>query len=326
MNAVPRTFFLILIALVLTVAACGPSPSPDPDEAFATALSNQVEVHQEEPAGEEEHDHLDASELTGAMQVVLVPTELVLGPNRFAVGLFGSDGTMIHDATVHFHYYDLSDPQQAVLESESDAYAVQSTENPTTIYAHERNFDQAGDWGVEVEARLPDGTAARSRVGFQVLADSDSLSPGETVPVLRTPTLADVDQDLTRLTSATEPNLAFYQQSLDRATTSGKPTLLLFATPAFCQTRFCGPAYDIVSSLQQQYADQVNFIHVEVFLGLPNPEESGFKLAPSVEAFGLESEPWAFFIDEQGTIIYRVEGLFTAEELERQLRAYLNLL
>lgn len=325
MNAIPRTVFLILIALVLVVAACGPSPSPDAGEAFATALSNQVEVHQEEPAGEEDHDHLDSSELTGTMQVVLVPTELVLGPNRFAVGLFGSDGTMIHDATVHFHYYDLSDPQEAVLESESDAYRIQSTEDPTTIYAHERNFDRAGDWGVEVEARLPDGTAARSRVGFQVLADSESLSPGERVPVLRTPTLTDVDQDLSRLTSATEPNPAFYQQSLDWAITSGKPTLLLFATPAFCQTRFCGPAYETVSELQNQYGDQVNFIHIEVFTGLPNPEESGFKLAPSVEVFGLESEPWAFLIDEGGTVVYRVEGLFSSEELERQLRAHLDL-
>jgi hypothetical protein len=101
--------------------------------------------------------------------------------------------------------------------------------------------------------------------------------------------------------------------------------LLLFATPAFCQTRFCGPAYETVSELQNQYGDQVNFIHIEVFTGLPNPEESGFKLAPSVEVFGLESEPWAFLIDEGGTVVYRVEGLFSSEELERQLRAHLDL-
>lgn len=325
MNAIPKTVSLFLIALVLTLAACGPSPSPDADEAFSPAISNQVEVHQEEPAGEEDHDHLDASELTGAMQVVLVPTELVVGPNRFAVGLFGPDGTLIQDATVHFHYYDLGDPEQAVLESEADAYRIQSAEDSTTIFAHERRFDRAGDWGVEVEARLPDGTAASSRVGFRVVADSDSVSPGEKAPPLRTLTLADVDEDLSRLTSATEPNPAFYQHSLDWAITSGKPTLLLFATPAFCQTRFCGPAYETVSELQNQYGDQVNFIHIEVFTGLPNPEESGFKLAPSVEVFGLESEPWAFLIDDSGTVVYRVEGLFSAEELERQLRAHLDL-
>lgn len=325
MNSVPKPASLILIALLLAVAACGPSASPDAGAAFATALPNQVDVHQEDQPSREAHDHLDAAELTGEMQVVLVPTELVVGPNRFAVGLFGEDGTMIHDASVHFHYFDLSDPEQAVLESESDAYRVQSPENTTTIYAHERRFDRAGDWGVEVEAQRPDGTAASSRIGFQVVADSGSLSPGEAVPVLKTPTLADVGQDLGRLSSAEEPNLAFYQQSLHQAINSGKPTLLLFATPAFCQTRFCGPAYEMTSALQAEYGDRVNFLHVEVFLGLPNPEERGFKLAPSVEVFGLESEPWVFFIDEQGTILYRVEGLFSGVEIERQIRAHLGL-
>ena len=325
MNSVPKTASLILIALSFVIAACGPSASPDAGEAFATALPNQVDVHQDDQPSGEAHDHLDAAELTGELQVVLVPTELVVGPNRFAVGLFAEDGTLIHDASVHFHYFDLSDPQQAVLESESDAYRVQSPVDTTTIYAHERRFDRAGDWGVEVEARRPDGTAASSRIGFRVVADSDSLSPGEAVPALKTPTLADVGQDLGRLSSAEEPNPALYQQSLHQAISSGKPTLLLFATPGFCQTRFCGPAYETASGLHAQYGDQVNFLHVEVFLGLPNPEESGFKLAPSVEVFGLESEPWVFFIDEQGTILYRVEGLFAGTEIERQIRAHLGL-
>lgn len=325
MYSVPKNAYLILTALLLTVVACTPSASPASGEAFATALPNQVDVHREgQPAGEE-HSHLDAAELTGEMQVVVVPTELVVGPNRFAVGLFTEDGTMVHDATVHFHYFDLSDPQQAVLESESDAYRVQSAEGETTVYAHERRFDRAGDWGVEVEARQPDGSAASSRIGFRVVADSESLSPGEPVPALRTPTLADVGQDLGRLSSASEPNPAFYQQSLHQAISSGKPTLLLFATPAFCQTRFCGPAYETTSALQAEYGDQLNFLHVEVFLGLPNPEESGFKLAPSVEVFGLESEPWVFFIDEQGTILYRVEGLFSGAEIERQIKTHLGL-
>lgn len=325
MYSVPKPVSLMLIALAIAVTACGASTSPDTAGAFATSFPSQVGVHQDDEVGDQEHSHLDAAELTGEMQVVVVPTELVVGPNRFAIGLFDGEGTMVHDANVHFHYYDLSDPQQAVLESESDAYRIQSTENATTIYAHERRFDRAGDWGVEVEARRLDGTSARSRVGFRVVADSGSLSPGERVPALKTPTLDDVDQDLARLSSAEDPSPALYQQSLDQAITSGRPTLLLFATPAFCQTRFCGPAYEIANALQQRYGDRVNVIHVEVFLGLPNPEESGFKLAPAVEAFGLESEPWAFFIDEQGIILYRVEGLFTGAEIERQLKAHLGL-
>ena len=316
-----RYAYLILILLVLLLAACSGGPAPAPE--FATPLANQVEVHSDET--EDDHSHLEAAGLTGELQVVVVPTELVVGPERFAVGLFDAEGNMIHDASVHFHYYDLSDPEQAVLESEADAYHLQEPEGPTTIYAHERPFERAGDWGVEVEARRPDGSAARSRIGFRVAADSDSYTPGERAPALRTPTLADVNQDASLISSAAEPNLAFYELSLHQAISNGKPTLLLFATPAFCQTRFCGPAYETANRLHQEYGDRMNFIHVEVFTGLPNPAQSGFKLAPAVEAFGLESDPWAYLIDDQGTVVYRVEGLFTAEEIERHVQAQLGL-
>jgi hypothetical protein len=325
MHFIHRQLYLTLILLALALTACGgPSgaPAPATEPAFPTPLSDQVDVHVDDEV--DDHGHVEASDLTGDLQVVVVPTELVVGPERFAVGLFDAEGNMIHDASVHFHYYDLSDPQQAILESEADAYRLQDLEGPTTIYAHERTFERAGDWGVEVEVRRSDEGAARSRIGFRVVADSNSISPGEKAPALRTPTLADVNQDPSRITSALEPNLAFYQYSLDQAIANDKPTLLLFATPAFCQTRFCGPAYETVSDLQAQYGDQFNFIHVEVFTGLPDPAASGFKLAPAVEAFGLESEPWAFLIDEGGIVQYRVEGLFSGEELERQLRAQLS--
>jgi len=318
-----RVIYLVLIALALTLVACGGDEEPEPAAAFGAPLSDRVEVHEDEVS--EPHDHLEASELTGEMQVVLVPTELVVGPNRFAVGLFDAEGEMLHDADVHLHYFDLSDPAQAVLESEADTYRVHTEEGPTTVFAHERNFERAGDWGVEVEARLPDGRAASSRIGFRVVADSASVGPGERVPVLKTPTMADVGQDLSFLTSASEPNPAFYELSLDQALSTGRPTMLLFATPAFCQTRFCGPAYEMVSSLQEQYGDRVNFIHIEVFQGLPNPADSGFKLSPVVEVFGLESEPWVYLIDRGGSVVYRFEGLFTVAELERQLRAHLGL-
>jgi hypothetical protein len=327
-----KFLYLILISLMLTTAACGAAAASVPDQPapgadFEAPLSNRTEVHQddEHPDSDAGHGHLTAADVTGELNVVLVPTELVVGPDRFAVGLFDQDRNMIHEADVHFHYYDLSDPEQAVLEVEADAQRLQTPDGLTTIFAHEREFERAGDWGVEVEAHLPDGSGARQRIGFRVEADSASVSPGESVIGLDTPTLADVDNDLSLITSAREPNPAFYELSLAEAIASGQPSLLLFATPEFCQTRFCGPAYEMFNYLHQGYGDQVNFIHVEVFAGLPDPAYYGFKLAPTVEAFGLESDPWVYLIDDKGTVVYRVEGLFTREELERQLSAHLGL-
>lgn len=321
--------YSFLIPLILALAACGAAVASAPDQPasaadFEAPLSNQVEVHQDQEETHE-HSHLAPAEVTGEIQVVLVPTELTVGPNRFAVGLFDPEQGLIHEADVHFHYYDLKNPEQAVLETEANAYRVQDPEGLTTIFAHERNFTRSGDWGVEVEIRLPDGHAARNRLGFRVAADPAGIAPGERVPALDIPTLEDVDQDFSRLTSAREPNPAMYELSLAQAVSNNRPTMLLFATPEFCQTRFCGPAYETFDNLQKRYGDRVDFIHIEVFDGLPNPANSGFKLAPPVEVFGLQSDPWLYLIDEEGTVVYRVEGLFTSEEIERQLQAQLQL-
>jgi hypothetical protein len=259
-----------------------------------------------------------------ALQIVPVASEIVVGPNRFAVGLIDPAKGMIHDASVHFRYFDLSDPAKPTVESEADATRDQTPDGLTTYYAHEREFKRAGDWGVEVQARLPDGTTIVQRAGFRVVADSPTLKPGMRAPALKTRTAADVGGDLKQLSSATAPNAAFYRASLAQAITSGKPTVLVFATPAFCQTRMCGPAYDVVSAVQKQKGDAANFIHVEVYSGLPNPAANGFQLDVAMKAFGLTTEPWVFLIDKNGVITWRVEGPVTEEEIEQHLEPLLK--
>jgi hypothetical protein len=323
MRVYPITLLLILSALLFAATACGGEAAPAAGD-FVTPLSNQVERHEDDHAADE-HTHLDPEAITAQLNVVMVPSEMAVGPNRFAVGLFDEEGGLIHDADVHFHYYDLRDPDQAVYESEADARPVQDPEGLTTIYVHDRDFDLAGLWGVEVEVTLPDGSAAKQRLGVEIQEDTASLSPGEQAPPLNTPTLADVGGDLRLLTSAATPNPALHERSLAQALNNGRPTLLLLATPAFCQTRFCGPAYEMVSELQPRYDDRLNFVYSEVFSALPDPAVNGFQPSQAMTAFGLESEPWVYFIDEQGTIAYRLEGLFTADEIEQQLRTRLGL-
>ncbi|MFQ5813960.1 MAG: TlpA family protein disulfide reductase [Anaerolineae bacterium] len=315
---------ILLLFISIVLVACAGKPTSETAAGFDTPIPNRVEVHQDADHDGHDHVHVDESQATADMQVALVASELVVGPNRFAVGLFDSAGRVVHDAVVHFHYFDLSQPDAPALESEADATRLQTPDGLTTIFAHQREFDRAGAWGVEVQARFADGTAAIKRIGFQVLVDSPTLQPGDKAPAVDTPTAADVNKDLRRLTSASEANPAFYELRLAEAIASGKPTALLFATPAFCQTRFCGPAYEITSALQKRYGDAVNFVHVEVFTGLPDPSVNNWEVAPAMTAFGLSTEPWLFLIDRDGTIVYRVAGVFTAAEVERQIQALLD--
>ncbi|MFQ5399512.1 MAG: TlpA family protein disulfide reductase [Anaerolineae bacterium] len=313
-----KTAVLLLWISILT--ACGGKSAAGAGGEFVTPSSNQTELHQDDG---HEHVHIEPSEATGQMEVVVVPSELVVGPNRFAVGLFAPSGEMIHDAQVHFHYYDLSNVENPVLESEADAAPLQTPDGRTTIFTQEREFNREGTWGVEVQAIFPDGTAALQRIAVDVTADSISITPGEKAPAITTPTAADVDGDLSLLTSALEPNPAFYEMSLTEALANARPTVFLLATPAFCQTRFCGPAYEMTGELETKYGDEFNFVHVEVFTGLPNPAENEWEQAPVMAAFGLNTEPWIYLIDRDGTVVYRAEGMFTTAEVERHLQTLL---
>lgn len=316
----PKNLALVLFIAVMLAACAGQSTANTPT-GFDTPIPNQVEIHQETGHDGHDHAHVEASQATTSIEVVLVASELVVGPNRFAVGLFDAEGHVVKDAAVHFHYYSLRNPDSPVLESEADATPRHTPDGLTTIFTHEREFEQAGEWGVEVQARFSNGDTALRRIGFEVLAESPTLKPGQKAPALDTLTAPQVNNDLSQLTSAQSPNAAFYQMSLAQALASGKPTVLLFATPAFCQTRFCGPAYELTDELQKQYGDAFNFVHVEVYTGLPNPAANNWQVAPAMTAFGLATEPWLYLIDAEGTIVYRVEGVFTTAEIESRLQA-----
>lgn len=318
-----RKHGLLCLVVAGLLVGCGKEPVPQASATFAAPISNQVEVHAHSAEEVHAHTHLDAAQVSEQIGVAIVPSELTVGANRFAVGLFDAAGEMVRDAEVHFHYFDLSNAQTPVLESHAAATRLQ-TPDGTTIFAHERDFSRAGNWGVEVQAQFADGRTAIKRISFLVPADSPTLKPGDLVPEVDTPTAASVDNDLARLTSAPEPNPAFYTQSLAEALAGGKPVVVLFATPAFCQTRFCGPAYELASEIQQQYGDQANFVHVEIYTGLPNPAATNWQIAPAMAAFGLSTEPWLYLIDKRGKVAYRVEGLFTPEEIEPHLLALLN--
>lgn len=320
-------FLLCLGVCILLVACSGGAEATESEGNFETPISNQVEVHEESAHSDaegHEHVHLDPAEATAEMGVALVPSQLVVGLNRFAVGLFDVGGQVVHEAEVHFHYYDLTNPDAPVLESHAEATPLHTPDGLTTVFAQDREFAKAGKWGVEIQARFADGTASMKRIGFEVLAESSSPIPGEAVPSVETATGSEVNNDLSKITSAPEPNPAFYEQSLSEAISNGKPTVLLFATPAFCQTRFCGPAYEVTSELQQRYGNEINFVHVEIYTGLPNPADNDWEMAPAMSAFGLTTEPWIFLIDRQGVVVYRVEGLFTTEEIEHYFPTLLD--
>jgi hypothetical protein len=93
--------------------------------------------------------------------------------------------------------------------------------------------------------------------------------------------------------------------------------VLLFATPALCQTRICGPVVDEAEQVKRDFGDEVAFIHMEVY----NDNDLSKGPRPQMRAFKLPSEPWLFVIDRNGIVRTAIEGAFSVEELEAAVRA-----
>ena len=88
--------------------------------------------------------------------------------------------------------------------------------------------------------------------------------------------------------------------------------MLLFATPALCQSRVCGPMVDIAEQVHSENPDDVAFIHVEVY----NDNDPNKGIRPELRAYGLHTEPWLFVMDGSGRVSTRIEGAFSVGDLE----------
>ena len=90
----------------------------------------------------------------------------------------------------------------------------------------------------------------------------------------------------------------------------------MFATPARCQTRYCGPVLDAMLPLVKTYAEHIDFVHVEIY-----QSNRGVDLAPTVQAWNIQYEPWFFTVDGTGTIKGRLDSAFGRDELTPLLQA-----
>ncbi len=243
-----------------------------------------------------------------ALQVLLANSRNVVGANRFALGLV-RDGNSVKDAQVHLQFFDLTSGQ-AVATQETDAPYYGDNLGQAGVYVAHAAFARAGDWGVEVTVNEAGRAPEIQRLAFTVLAQDPSPGIGAPAPRTRNLTLQDVNGDRAKICSAVEDDSILHRISIADAVTNGKPTVILFATPRFCTTRTCGPSLQVVMGLAQNYADRVNFIHVEVYKNFET-----FEVADAMREWNLETEPWLYFVDREGKIAAKFEGGITAKEI-----------
>ncbi len=246
------------------------------------------------------------------LEAEIVATDLQVGKDqRFPLGILDRN-TPVNDAVVRVRAFYLAN-NATQPKGESDAPFKGDGLGGRGVYVARLNLDVAGNWGVEVTAQRPNGEHAVKRLAFQVLANPIVPAVGQPAPRSHNLTVKDVS-DVSTIDTGNPPN-DMHQVSIADAIAQRRPTLVIFASPAFCTSRICGPQVQVVQSLEPAYRDRLTFIHVEIWRDYkPDPTKKQF--AQTVVDWRIQTEPWVFLIDPQGVIRSRFEGPASADELK----------
>lgn len=261
---------------------------------------------------------------------VLSPSvsQLEPGRNRFGFGLFDRARSQIVDAPVAVYVAPLGGgeargPFLARYESMAvkAQYQSRSTasdpDSAKALYVSDVAFPKPGRYEVIGVARLDNRLVAATPAGPPLSVAKDTPVPevGERAPVTSTPTKTEAGGDISKIDTREPPSS---MHDVDFAHVVGKrPAILLFATPALCQSRVCGPVVDVAEQIKGSRGREAAFVHMEIFRN--NDPDAGYR--PQVVKWKLPTEPWLFAVDRRGRIAARIEGAFSAEELERALDA-----
>jgi len=301
-----RLVFLVVVCAAAVVAGCG-RPS---NVALPSTLPSDV------GAGPE-------------ILPLLINSEIVKGPNRFLFSLTDRQNRLVAapDVSVQLRFYDVDASQNDVV-FDAEARFLWAIEDRQGLYVASVAFPDAGRWGTRFDATFPDGTVRSVRADYDVAESGSTPALGARVARVDTPTLADAAGEVKRISTDSDPELRFYQVSIADALAAGEPFVVVFATPAFCESRLCGPTLETAKAVARDYPE-ITFINVEPYRMVirdgslqPDLDADGRpQPAAWTNAWGLRSEPYTFVIGADGAVLAKFEGVMGEDELRRALEA-----
>src|SRR3954447_2596846 len=328
----PVYVLLPLAVLALCLSACGNSgddSSPSRSQPTASAADFPS------PKGK---SMLELKRGLGAGPV-LVPTvqQLDPGKQRYGFALFTTARKQISGIPVALYVArsgsrKVRGPFVARSEDLSVAPPYQSetvAKDPDaakSLYVSHVPFPKPGTYAVLGVAKLDGRLVATDPIPARVLATDPVPNVGDKAPVIDTPTTKSVNGDIGSIDTRTPPDQMHDVNFADIA--GRKPAVIVFATPALCQSRVCGPVVDIAQELADQSKGQADFIHMEIYRDntikpgcLEGKRPQDQCLRQQVLAYHLETEPWAFAIDRKGRVAARLEGAYSKAEPQPALQA-----
>jgi hypothetical protein len=296
-----RLTLAALAAIAILVAACGATTGPSSTGAAPSGAGGPVIL----PIP------INNAFAVGDNRVMFTLTDSsgqkqVAGPDRsLSIGYHGPNGETIAAAPQTF---------------------IWAIEGVNGVYVGHTTFPSAGQWKADFTTGGPGAPTQTTTFSFDVRDKLEVVSPGDAAPSIRTPTLADVGGDVTKISTDPTPVKRFYETSEAAALAAKKPFVLIFATPKFCKSAVCGPTLDKLKPVAAAHPE-MTFINVEPYQlklvdGQLQPVLNGIDLVPAeaTTAFKLVSEPYVFVVGADGMVSSSFELVFSPEEIEAAIQ------
>jgi len=171
------------------------------------------------------------------------------------------------------------------------------------------------DPGVYTARTEIDGVATEMSFQIHGPGDVSVIQPGDELPAVDTPTVADPHGVTPICTN--DPVCPLHEVTLAEARAEGRPVALLVATPAFCQLAICGPVLEVLLDVTADHPG-IRFLHAEVYAD-PHNDPKLERSAPVVEQLGLHFEPCLVLAGSDGRVVERVDTIFDRVELADRL-------
>lgn len=299
----------LLVAVVLVAGACSRSGTTSSGGGDATTYALelgstdlyvgapqrvQVGVFRSTPQG-------GVQLLTsGTIQLTLSPYQGGTGtPVSGSARYVGAPGTQADTGTAH-----LTDPSTA-----------------RGVYELDGSFDRPGIWQAQGSFQV-DGAAQSLSATFPVLAHPALPAPGERA--LKTDNLTMASKvnreaiDSRAQGGQPVPDPELHRDTIAGAIAAHRAALVLFATPVYCQSQFCGPSTDALVQIAKTGPKDADYIHVEIWKDF-GAHVVNRAAADWVFRNGDLTEPWLYLIAPNGMIVDRWGPLFDPTQVAAEL-------